>query len=504
MPLLLISRYFYFRSLGWQYFMFDFCYFVISCSMINIMLVRSMVFFKFCFICACGPVSLAIPVWRSSFVFHDYDKIVSVYIHILPCMLYYTLRWYGDNGFHPNSTDCIKYDNSSSPPNGATYVESSIRYCSKDTDLNASDFFLALLGYVTWQTLYLLKTECWDKNKLDLDPSLLTSLRWMSTDTKNATALYVLGVMRSMGVFRPTEDFDPTSMKTKLVFVFSQLVFTVLAFPIAPLLYYSYAAHLMYILLIITISVFNGASFYIEVFSKRYNVRISKIEQLHSIAKQAQIAVDEIATMQITRSYSQDRDMSGYTDNAASVDLVDTSQDSGIISSRSSSPIRDNDNEHRFSDGLTDLSQILEATKNEAWSCMAEQLRFLDDRKIITGYSPAAAVEEEEEGYTDSSESAVRCIDDPRKESDDPHLLSSTEEEEGEEEEPDTPIRSALLDLVGAHHNSNRRDFRDVTYEDSGEDEEEEEEEEGHLSHDTSDNSLSTRDRNDSLLSIDK
>jgi len=487
MPLLLISRYFYFRSLGWQYFMFDFCYFVISCSMVNILLVRSMVFFKFCFICACGPVSLAIPVWRSSFVFHDYDKIVSVYIHILPCMLYYTLRWYGNNGFHPNSTGCIDYDNSS---NGTIHVDNSIRYCIKDSDLNASDYCLALLGYVTWQTLYLLKTECWDKNKLDLDPSLLTSLRWMSTDTKNATALYVLGLMRSVGVFHPTEEFDPTGMKTKLVFVFSQLVFTVVALPIALVLYYSYAAHLTYILLIITISVFNGASFYIEVFSKRYNVRISKIEQLHSIAKQAQNAVDEIATMQITRSYSQDRDMSGYTDNAASVDLVNTSQDSGI-----GSLIRDNvnDDEHIFSDGLTDLSQILEATKNEAWSCLAEQLRSLDDQEIIGGYSPTAAAEEEGGGgCTDTSESTARCIDDPLVECDDDPHFSSTKEES------DTPTRSTLLNLV-AHNN---RGFRVVTCEDS--DEEGEEEVEEHFSHDTSDNSLSTRDRNDSLLSIDK
>jgi len=472
MPLLLISRYFYFRGLGWQYFMFDFCYFVISCSMVNILFVRSLVFFKFCFICACGPVSLAIPVWRSSFVFHDYDKIVSVYIHILPCMLYYTLRWYGNNGFHPNSVGCNDHIIG---PNGTTLEESSTRYCnSSDFDLNASDYLLALLGYVTWQTLYLLKTECWDKNKLDLDPSLLTSLRWMATDTKNATALYVLGMMRSVGVFRPTEEFDCTGMKTKLVFVFSQLVFTVVALPITPLIYYSYTAHLMYILLIITISVFNGASFYIEVFSKRYNVRISKIEQLHSIAKQAQNAVDEIATMQITRSYSQDKEMNGYTDNAQTPDLVDTSQESCF-----SSPIRNDD--HILCDGLTDLSQILQATKKEAWSCLAEQLNSLDDRKI-SGYAPAT------ERCTDASEeSAVRCIDDdyPSEDIDDDLQFSSAEEE------PDTPTRSALLDLM-----TSNRDFHVTCDSDA--------EEEDHLSHDTSDNSLSVRDRNDSLLSIDK
>ena len=101
-------------------------------------------------------------------------------------------------------------------------------------------------------------------------------------------------------------------------------------------------------------------------------------------------------------------------------------------------------------------------------------------------------VEEEGGGCTDTSESTARCIDDPLAECDDDPHFSSTKEES------DTPTRSTLLNLV-AHNN---RGFRVVTCEDSDEDGEEEVEE--HFSHDTSDNSLSTRDRNDSLLSIDK
>lgn len=34
------------------------------------------------------------PVWRNSLVFHDVEKITSLYIHIFPGLLLYTLRWY--------------------------------------------------------------------------------------------------------------------------------------------------------------------------------------------------------------------------------------------------------------------------------------------------------------------------------------------------------------------------------------------------------------------------
>ena len=74
--------------------MIDFCYFVIFCTLMNIFLVKSSsLFFKVCFIYANGPLTAAVLIWRNSLIFHDYDKIVTVYIHLLPSMLYYTLRW---------------------------------------------------------------------------------------------------------------------------------------------------------------------------------------------------------------------------------------------------------------------------------------------------------------------------------------------------------------------------------------------------------------------------
>ena len=142
-----------------------------------------------------------------------------------------------------------------------------------------------------------------------------------------------------------------------------------------------------------------------------------------------------------------------------------------------SSPTREGDADI-YIEGLSDLSEILQATKNEAWSCMAEQLRSLDDRKIDE-YAPT-------EGCTDTSDSAVRsCTDgDELLEDDSAHYITTATEEE---EEPSSPSTSALLELMASSI-----DFP-ITCDSEDEND-----------YDSFRNNLSTRDRNDSLLSIDK
>lgn len=277
-PILMISRFYHFRSLHWQYFMFDFCYFTLSCTVINTFVLHNYsMLFKICFIHSCGTLPIAIPVWRNSFIFHDYDKIVSVYIHILPMMLYYTLRW-SDKFSHycPDATHC-------------------------DT-LRLRDYMLAMLFYATWQVLYLLKTEVYDKAKFDADPSLLTSLRWMSKDTTNSTARMVLKIARKLGIFAPQEDYDSTTMKTKLVFVSAQMVLTMLWSLPSYFLYRYAAVHLAYIIFIFVLAIFNGASFYIEVFSIRYQLQLTKLNKMQQFAQETNKLIQKVAELETSQS----------------------------------------------------------------------------------------------------------------------------------------------------------------------------------------------------------
>jgi len=273
-PLLLLSRFYYFRAMNWQYFMIDFCYFTVFGTLVNnFLFYHSGWLFKICFIHACGTLPMAIPIWRNSFIFHDYDKIVSVYIHLLPTMLYYTLRW--SNRFN--------------------------EYCSDDVhcqSLHYTDFLAAYAYYLFWQGLYLLKTEILDKAKFDANPQLVTSLRWLAKDTSNATARVVLKLARNIHLFGPQEDFNATSMKTKLLFVVTQLLFTICWTLPTYWLYSSQTIHLLSIVIVFVIAVFNGASFYIEVFSIRYQLHLAKLSKMQAFAVEANKLMQKVADLE--------------------------------------------------------------------------------------------------------------------------------------------------------------------------------------------------------------
>lgn len=79
-------RYYTYHRRGYHYFLADLCYFV------NFLLFLSLWIFpssKRLFIAAYslafGNNAVAIILWRNSLVFHDFDKVTSLFIHIMPC-----------------------------------------------------------------------------------------------------------------------------------------------------------------------------------------------------------------------------------------------------------------------------------------------------------------------------------------------------------------------------------------------------------------------------------
>jgi hypothetical protein len=251
LPVMLMGRWKHFKSNKMEYFLLDFCYSVILLSLVHVHFLYgtsySDTIFKMTFILSTGPLPAAIPLWKNSLVFHDFDKITSVYIHFLPTCLYYCLRVSRGGGIS-----------------------------SAHLNLELVDYIHCLLFYFSWQVLYLLKTEVSDKQKLESDPALLTSMKWLSSNQKNKLSKTVLQLCRHARLFAPDENFSSTSMKTKMVFVMTQLTFTILAM-IPTYHAWKYPTfHLTYIAIIFSISVFYGASYYVEVFSTRYTMALEK------------------------------------------------------------------------------------------------------------------------------------------------------------------------------------------------------------------------------------
>ncbi|ETW02983.1 hypothetical protein H310_05423 [Aphanomyces invadans] len=266
-PVVIALRIMHFKRVGWQYFLLDFCYFVILLSILHVTLLYDpstshRVLFRILFIYANGPLVWAVVLWRNSLVFHDIDRMSGVFIHIMPCLLYYCAHWHG----------CLT----------SAWFTEPVYFLppSQPRDaIDTFDFALATLGYLVWQVLYFVKTEVIDRKTLEARPDLLTSLRWLTTDQKNAFSLLVLAICRWLGIMGPTEAYDARSIKTKLIFVTGQLVYTSMTFVPTPLLFTSHPLHSLYIQLIFVAAVHNGASYYIEVFAKMYHNKLHLLSQ---------------------------------------------------------------------------------------------------------------------------------------------------------------------------------------------------------------------------------
>jgi hypothetical protein len=90
--------------------------------------------------------------------------------------------------------------------------------------------------------------------------------------------ILVTKVARSIGVFAKDEVFNSRTLKTKIIFVVAQVLFTLVTILHTPFLYYSYSFSFCYICVIFGLCIWRGGSYYIELFSERYKLKFVKIE----------------------------------------------------------------------------------------------------------------------------------------------------------------------------------------------------------------------------------
>lgn len=82
---LVLCRLYNYRTKGWHYYLFDFCYFANFLIIVFLcFLPKNDILFKVFFVYANGPFGLAIPAFKNSMIFHKIDNLISVTIHILP------------------------------------------------------------------------------------------------------------------------------------------------------------------------------------------------------------------------------------------------------------------------------------------------------------------------------------------------------------------------------------------------------------------------------------
>ncbi|XP_059152524.1 uncharacterized protein LOC131938484 [Physella acuta] len=227
-PILIFLRLIMYWKMKYQFFMLDFCYFANTYWYLYIWLApENPEFFVVGFAVANGPLVWALFVFRNSLVFHSLDKVTSLYIHLLPSLLSFVIRWY------PEETS--KY-----------WVRP-----FKHHEIGFSFYWLVLLPFifvVLHQVFYLILVDC------ILKPSdeYLTMYRYLT----NKESSVIFRMCNMLGQRFRLQMYVAWGLTVALI----MLLFN-------PVWYNFFIPHCVVLVFFIIIAIYNGATYYIDVFS---------------------------------------------------------------------------------------------------------------------------------------------------------------------------------------------------------------------------------------------
>ncbi|KZV53152.1 hypothetical protein F511_19006 [Dorcoceras hygrometricum] len=256
-------RWIYYRYKKWHYYLLDFCYYANTIFLVMVLgYPRNEKLFMVCFSFAEGPLAWALIVWRCSLVFNSMDKIVSVFIHLLPGLVFFTIRWWDPVFFeamHPAGT-----------PRRITWP-----YAESKSYLWTWLFFVPLVAYSVWQLLYFLIVNVLRHQRLLKDPEVMTSYRELSKKAQKANNMW----WRLSGLLG---DHNRLFM-----YIVLQAIFTVATMALTVPIFLSYRFHVTFQLLKVTATVWNGGNFLIEVMPRQVILKEKKKTEMKPIEGQA-------------------------------------------------------------------------------------------------------------------------------------------------------------------------------------------------------------------------
>nr|PNX56154.1 putative membrane protein [Trifolium pratense] len=220
-----------------------------------------------CFSFAEGPLAWALIVWRCSLVFSSFDKILSVLVHLLPGIVFFTIRWWNPTTFE------------------SMYPEGSLQratwpYVEDKSYLWTWLFLVPLVAYTLWQILYFLIVNVLLRQTLLRDPEVMTSYRELSKKAKKANNVW----WRLSGLLG-----DQNRM---LMFIFLQGIFTIATMTLTVPIFQSYELHALFQILKVSASVWNGGRFLLEVMPRQAMLK----EKNKSERKHVQDQMDQSIT----------------------------------------------------------------------------------------------------------------------------------------------------------------------------------------------------------------
>ncbi|KAI9675110.1 MAG: hypothetical protein M1817_001518 [Caeruleum heppii] len=242
-------RYYTYHKRGYHYFLADLCYFVNLLALLSIWAFpRSKRLFISTYCLAYGNNAVAIAMWRNSMVFHSLDKVTSLFIHIMP----------------PVTLHCLVHLLSAQVQEARYPAIYAIKY-SLPTDKEHYTLWAMMLWatvpYALWQLSYHFIITVRRREKIAAGRP--TSFTWLRRSySKTWIGRFVLWL--------PAILQEPAFMLIQ----YSYAVITMLP---CPIWFWHCRLSAIFLMVVFAWSVYNGATFYIDVFGKRFQ---SELEQL--------------------------------------------------------------------------------------------------------------------------------------------------------------------------------------------------------------------------------
>ncbi|GAA5984263.1 hypothetical protein JCM10908_006115 [Rhodotorula pacifica] len=227
-------RIYTYKKKAYHYFLFDLCYFVNLLSILYLYVFpSSTILFEACYGLTLGSLGTAIATWRNSLVFHSLDKVISLAIHIFPPFVFMTIRH-----FYPQELAFKRYPALKELPHLRPWRTMAI----------------CMATYSLWQIMYFHFVLQMRAEKIK--EGRATSFTYMINDKKR--------LIGKIAAKLPPQLREPAFIGGQAIYTFITLLIPVFV------LYDSKFWSSVYLIALFAISAWNGASFYMEVFARRF------------------------------------------------------------------------------------------------------------------------------------------------------------------------------------------------------------------------------------------
>ncbi|KAF4582936.1 F-box protein [Ophiocordyceps camponoti-floridani] len=244
-------RFWTYHRQGYHYFVADLCYFV------NVLLTLSMWafpsskrLFTATYGLAFGNNAASIVMWRNSLVFHSLDKVTSLFIHIMPCVTLHCLVHLMPLEQQEQRFPAIWTIKNSVPGSPTAYANV------------ASMLAWSTFPYAVWQLSYFFLITVRRRDKIAAGRP--TSFTWLRRSYSNT---WIGKLVLSL----PDSLQEPTYMMIQ----YSYAVLTMLP---CPLWFNNQHASSAFLLVLFAWSVYNGSTYYIDVFGKRFQKELEAMK----------------------------------------------------------------------------------------------------------------------------------------------------------------------------------------------------------------------------------